>query len=230
MPYRYEATSDFQESISEANTLLELAVSDEAHRVLLLKQAAISAVTKFQVFVEKALEEFRYELNGQPSRNLSTHMKLNSLKLSLDEGNSLIGLTKHGHFTEEKKDSIVRYLQSIAYISDGQFRIDDRFRFATKFPLGRTGKTELVNLLRQIDGDDAPFKDFGNDRFNQLDSILQTRHTIIHQDRFSGTETTVKESVDFLKELVVYIDGYLSSKMQAIRGGAPEDAAPGDGR
>lgn len=216
MPYRYEATSDFESSISEADTLLELANSDDNNRVLFLKLAIISAVTKFQVFVEKILDEFRYELNDKPSQNLSTYMKLNSLRISLSEGNSLIGLTKHNHFTEEKKNKIVQYLQSISYISDDNCLINDDFRFTTKFPLGRTGKNELINLLKQIDGDKNPFAKFGNERFDNLDSILQTRHNIIHQDRFSGTEKTVRESVDFLKDLVVYIDEYLSSKIDTI--------------
>lgn len=216
MPYRYEATLDFESSISEADTLLELANSDDNNRVLFLKLAIISAVTKFQVFVEKILDEFRYELNDKPSQNLSTYMKLNSLRISLSEGNSLIGLTKHNHFTEEKKNKIVRYLQSISYISDDNCLINDDFRFTTKFPLGRTGKNELINLLKQIDGDENPFAKFGNERFDNLDSILQTRHNIIHQDRFNGTETTVRESVDFLKDLVVYIDEYLSSKIDTI--------------
>lgn len=216
MPYRYEATLDFESSIFEADTLLELANSDDNNRVLFLKLAIISAVTKFQVFVEKILDEFRYELNDKPSQNLSTYMKLNSLRISLSEGNSLIGLTKHNHFTEEKKNKIVRYLQSISYISDDNCLINDDFRFTTKFPLGRTGKNELINLLKQIDGDENPFAKFGNERFDNLDSILQTRHNIIHQDRFNGTETTVRESVDFLKDLVVYIDEYLSSKIDTI--------------
>lgn len=216
MPYHYEATTDFENSISEADTLLELATSDDNNRVLFLKLAIISAVTKFQVFVEKVLEEFRYELNDKPSQNLSTYMKLNSLRLSLDEGNALIGLTKHNHFTEEKRNNVVRYIQSISYILDDNYLINDDFQFATKYPLGRTGKKELVNLMKQIDGDENPFASFGNERFDNLDSVLQTRHNIIHQDRFNGTETTVKESVDFLKDLVIYIDGYLSSKINSI--------------
>lgn len=71
-------------------------------------------------------------------------------------------------------------------------------------------------MLKQIDGNENPFAQFGNERFDNLDSILQTRHNIIHQDRFNGTETTVRESVDFLKDLVVYIDEYLSSKIDTI--------------
>ncbi|MEI3517203.1 MAG: hypothetical protein V8R50_07890 [Clostridia bacterium] len=104
MEYHYEATSDFEKSISEIDTLLELATADDNNRVLFLKLAVVSAVTKFQVFIEKILEEFRYKLNDKPSRKLSTYIKMNSLRLSLHEGNALIGLTKHNNFTEEKKD------------------------------------------------------------------------------------------------------------------------------
>ena len=118
MAYHYEATSDFENSISEVDTLLELATSDDNNRVLFLKLSIVSAVTKFQVFVEKILEEFRYELNNKPSRKLSTYIKMNSLRLSLNDSNVLIGLTKHKHFTEEKKNKIVQYIQSISYLSD----------------------------------------------------------------------------------------------------------------
>lgn len=216
MPYHYEATSDFQSSISEADTLLNLAKSDNDNRVLFLKLATISAVTKFQVFIERILEEFRYELNNKPSQSLSTYMKLNSLRLSLDEKNALIGLKNHSNFTEEKKNNIVKYIQSISYILDDRCLINDDFQFSTKYPLGRTGKRELVNLLKQIDGDENPFEKFGKEKFDNIDSILQTRHNIVHQDRFSGTETTVSENIAFLKNLVIYIDKYLSDKIDSI--------------
>ena len=218
MEYHYEATSDFENSIAEADTLLELATSDDNNRVLFLKLAIVSAVTKFQVFVEKILEEFRYELNDKPSRKLSTYIKMNSLRLSLNESNALIGLTKHKHFTEEKKNRIVQYIQSISYLSDDDYQINNDFQFSTKYPLGRTGKNELIDLLKQIDGDENPFNNFGEERFNTLDSILQTRHNIIHQDRFNGTETTAQENLNFLKDLVVYIDEYLGSKIEDING------------
>lgn len=216
MAYRYEATSDFETSISEVETLLELSNADDDNRVLFLKLASVSAVTKFQVFVEKVLEEFRYELNNIPSHKLSTYMKMNSLRMSLNESNALIGLTKHKHFTEEKKNRIVQYIQSISYLYDEQSQINNAFHFSTKYPLGRTGKKELIDLLQQIDGDENPFEGFGSEKFDKLDSVLQTRHTVVHQDRFNGTETTVQKDVEFLKELVVYIDNYLSVKITEI--------------
>ena len=74
----------------------------------------------------------------------------------------------------------------------------------------------MVDLLKQIDGDENPFESFGNERFDNLDSVLQTRHNIIHQDRFNGTETTVRDNLDFLKDLVTYIDEYLTLKIDDI--------------
>lgn len=218
MQYHYDATLDFGNSISEVEILLKLAASDDSNRLLFLKLAIVSSVTKFQVFVEKILEEFRYELNDKPSHRLSTYIKMNSLRLSLDDGNALVGLTKHKNFTEDKKDRIVQYIQSISYLLDDNCHINNDFQFATKFPLGKTGKNELINLLKQIDGDENPFSRFGNERFDKLDSVLQTRHNIIHQDRFNGTETTVNDNLDFLKDLVIYIDEYLSLKINGISG------------
>lgn len=216
MSYHFEATLDFENSIAETYTLIGLASDNIDNRVLFLKLSIILAVTKFQVYVENVLNEFRYKLFGKYSKNLSTYSILNSIKLSLGEGNVLIGLTKHNNFTEEKKNNIIDYLNSISYISRDDYIIDENFRFSTKFPLGKTGKKELVNLLKQIDGNENPFYDFGNEKFNNLDSVLQIRHLIIHQDRFSGTETTVKENIDFLKELVIFIDNYLSEKINSI--------------
>lgn len=212
MPYHYEATSEFIQSISEVEKLTALASSDDENRSLFLKLAVVSLVTKFQVFVEKALDEFRYTINGMKSGSLPLHMKMNAVRLSVLDGNPLLGMQNKIDFTEEKKNRIVSYLDSISFISDNNAEIDESFLFKTKFPLGKTGKGELVKLLSQIDGNQNPFESFDTDDFDKLDSVLQTRHLIVHQDRFTGTETTVSDNVAFLKNLVEYIDGYLYSK------------------
>lgn len=131
-------------------------------------------------------------------------------------------MQNHKNFTEEKKSQIVQYLLSISYIFDDSYKIRDEFLFDTKFSMGKAGKKELLDLLMQIDGDTDPFAAFGNDKFNKIDSVLQTRHSIIHQDRFNGTETTVQDDLLFLKELVHYIDQYLYDIMQTIRQAPPE--------
>lgn len=212
MPYHYEATSEFIQSISEVEKLTALASSDDENRSLFLKLAVVSLVTKFQVFVEKALDEFRYTINGMKSGSLPLYMKMNAVRLSVLDGNPLLGMQNKIDFTEEKKNRIVSYLDSISFISDDNAEIDESFLFKTKFPLGKTGKGELVKLLSQIDGNQNPFESFDTDDFDKLDSVLQTRHLIVHQDRFTGTETTVSDNVAFLKNLVEYIDGYLYSK------------------
>ena len=216
MPLHYDATSDFHSAIAEVETLLTLASSDDANRTLFLKLSMVSIVTKFQGFVEKILAEFRYQLNDKSSGKLPTHLKMNSLRISLEKNHSLTGLDKHREYTEDKKENIVRYLNSISYISDDNVIINADLNFNTKYPLGKTGRKELVDLIRQIDGNKEPFENFGNEKFEKLDSILLTRHAIIHQDRFNGTDQTVRESVDFLKELADYIDEYLESKIASM--------------
>lgn len=212
MPYHYEATSEFIQSISEVEKLTTLASSDEENRTMFLKLAVVSLVTKFQVFVEKVLEEFRYSINGTKSSNLPLYMKMNAVRLSVLNGNPLLSMQSQKIFTEEKKNRLVSYLDSISFISDDDAEINDSFLFKTKFPLGKTGKGEIVELLSQIDGSENPFENFVADDFNKLDSVLQTRHLIIHQDRFTGTEATVAGNITFLKNLVEYIDDYLYSK------------------
>lgn len=216
MSSRYEATSEFYASVAEVETLLNLASSDDANRTMFLKLSIVSLVTKFQVFVEKILEEFRYSLNGKSSAKLPTYMKMNSLRIGLEKDNPLVGLTNHKNFTDKKKDNIVRYLNEISYISDDSVIIGETLQFNTKYPLGKTGRKELVDLLAQIDGNKEPFLEFGNEEFARLDSILLTRHSIIHQDRFNGTEQTVKDSLEFLEKLVDYIDGYLGAKIDGM--------------
>lgn len=213
MSYHYEATLEFINSISEVETLTALASSNDENRALFLKLSVVSLVTKFQVFVEKVLDEFRYSINGKLSGKLPLHMKMNAVKLSVIDNNALQGIKNHSNFSEEKKEKIVQYLDSISFILDDTKEIQESFMFNTRFPLGKAGKTELVKLLSQIDGDPSPFSGFDKDDFNKLDSVLQTRHLIIHQDRFSGTEITVNDSIGFLKNLVEYIDSYIFSKV-----------------
>ena len=96
------------------------------------------------------------------------------------------------------------YVIATIPLTDDNAEIDESFLFKTKFLLGKTGKGELVKLLSQIDGNQNPFESFDTDDFDKLDSVLQTRHLIVHQDRFTGTETTVSDNVAFLKNLVEY--------------------------
>ena len=217
MSYNYEATSYFHKELDDLESFVESGVTNDKYHSLIIKVSIVLLVTSFQVFVESVLSDFRENLNDIPSRKLSTYIKMNSLRIDLfDEENPLIGLKKHKNFTDDKLENVIECLHNLEFITNENHIIGNEFKFKTKFPLGKTGKTELINLVKQIDGEDEPFKNFGNDKFNKLDSLLQMRHSIVHHGRFSGTKATVTEYLIFLRELVNYIDNFLYEKYLII--------------
>jgi hypothetical protein len=217
MSYNYEATSYFHKELDDLESFVESGATNDKYHSLIIKVSIVLLVTSFQVFVESVLSDFRENLNDIPSRKLSTYIKMNSLHIDLfDEENPLIGLKKHKNFTDDKLVNVIECLHNLEFITNENHIIGNEFKFKTKFPLGKTGKTELINLVKQIDGEDEPFKNFGNDKFNKLDSLLQMRHSIVHHGRFNGTEATVKEYLSFLRELVDYIDSFLYEKYDII--------------
>ncbi|MCH5152161.1 MAG: hypothetical protein J1F65_05850 [Clostridiales bacterium] len=209
MPYHYEETDAFMESVSEVERLVDLAKSDDVNRDLFLKLAMVSLVTKFQVFVQQSLSSFRESLVGIRSKKLTRYSKMNSLYLAFDDGNPLLKLKNRKDFSENSKEEIVKFLKSIDYITNDEAVISDEFKFNCRFPLGKTGKKELISLLKQIKGDENPFSSFVDENLDQLNSILQKRHTTVHSDRLSGTEESVTNDINYIKALVKYIDDYL---------------------
>ncbi|HCT65509.1 MAG TPA: hypothetical protein DIC60_09655 [Lachnospiraceae bacterium] len=221
MKYHFDATEDFLRRQNEIYILLEIAkeeTEDDKHK-LFLKLVAITLVTKFQVYVENVLKEYLYQLrsNHITYSNISIYMQLNSVKIKAND-NDLIKLSKHNKLNEDTKNKIENYLKSISFIIDSDKVIDDNFNFITTFPLGRTGKDELLKLFKQIDGDENIFinKDTNEEilDLNQLDSLLLTRHLIIHQDIFNQTIQTIAGYRDFLLDIVIFCDNYLYTKLQ----------------
>lgn len=216
MSYCFEETNAFMISLSEVERLVSLSVKDDLNRELFLKLSMVSLVTKFQVYIQQVLAFFRESLNGIKSKKLSLHLKMNALRLTVLEGNNLINMKNGKQFTEEKKNSIVDYLKTISFISDEEAVITPDFKFVVKFPLGKTGKKELVDLLTQIDGDETPFSRFEDSDLDNLNSVLQKRHDIVHNDRFNGSDKTVLDDIKYMKNLVGYIDNYLNEKLTNI--------------
>ena len=120
-------------------------------------------------------------------------------------------------FSEKTRNKTIEFLNSISFLSNNENIDSSEFAFATKYPIGKTGKKELISLFKQIDGEDNPFDAFGDDKFAKLDSALAVRNLIIHEDRFPGTEKTVKDNIELIKNLVEYIDEYLSNKMMKLK-------------
>lgn len=64
-----------------------------------------------------------------------------------------------------------------------------------------------MELFEQIKGEKNIFLNENSEEnidLNQLDALLLTRHLIINQDRFSQTETTIRDYQNYLYELVEY--------------------------
>lgn len=219
MEYHFDATGDFLMRQSEIHILLDTANEKNEEKDTFLKLAVVSLVTKFQVYVESILKEFLYCItSGNIKYNkLSIYMRLNSIRIGLND-NALAKLSKHNKFDLDTSGKIKDYLESISYIVDENLVVDNKLKMKTSFPLGRTGKGELLDLFKQIDGDDNIFIDKQSNEevidINQLDSLLQTRHLIIHQDRFNQTENKIKEYVDYLNEVVLFCDDYLNNKLK----------------
>ena len=145
-------------------------------------------------------------------------MQLNSVKMEVGN-NALINLSKHNKLNEETKQKVRQYILNIHYIVDGERVVDDNLKIKTSFPLGRTGKKELLDLFKQIEGKKNIFADdCGNEEIdlNQLDSLLLTRHLIIHQDRFQQTDTKIKEYEQYIVSVVFYCDHYLNQCLNSF--------------
>lgn len=219
MQFHFDATEDFLKRQSEINVLLEMAKEKDAEtKDLFLKLSVVSLVTKFQVYIEGLLKEFEYILRHSniKYRNLPLYMRLNSIKIDIEKS-PLNSLLKHNKFNESTQQKIAEYIYSIDHIVDEEKIVDENLKIKTSFPLGRTGKEELLDLFKQIEGNDNIFIDDNEIEIidlNQLDSLLLTRHLIIHQDRFSQTENKIEEYNEYIKEVVLYCNNYLSKCLE----------------
>lgn len=218
MDYHFEATEDFLVRQNEIHILLNTANEKSEEKDTFLKLAVVSLVTKFQVFVESLLKEFLYIIkNSDVEYNkLSVYMRLNSIKIGLED-NPLLNLSKHDKLNNETQEKIRQYIENIAFVMNASLKVDDKLAMRTSFPLGRTGKDELLNLFKQIAGETNIFIDANIQEelidLNQLDSLLLTRHLIIHQDRFNQTANKVIEYVEYLNRVALYCDEYLACKL-----------------
>lgn len=217
MKYYFDATEDYLQRQREIDVILETArlLEDVGKEKMFLKLAVVSLVTKFQVYIEGVLNEFIYVIKSSEIKYemLPLYMQLNSIKINISD-NALVNLSKHSKFTEETKEKIARYIESISYITDEKQCVKDNLFFKTSFPLGKTGKQELLDLFKQIEGNENIFISKGEPEKEEVDleklnALLLTRHLIIHQDRFNETDVKVHEYIDYMLELVRYCDQYL---------------------
>jgi hypothetical protein len=216
MSYKFIATSDYINSEQKIKTLISFAIKEERkgrddNRVLFLKLAVVLLVTRFQVYIERVLDEFNYELKNTNKINsqLPLHLRLYSIKLHSERKAIQAELKDPTTFNLDKLQLVKSMVTLLNEFCDDGIAIHPELKIDTKFPLEKQGLNELKSLFKQIEGKDI----FENAKFdiNKLNEILNRRHNIIHEDANDQlTELKVKEYKVFIVGVVKFIDKYLA--------------------
>lgn len=217
----FEAYGDFYRSLEAVNTLLSFAKSEDSkdnqdNRNLFMKLSIVLMVTRFQVFVEAILEEFAFKLKISDITfdSLPVQLKLNSIRMK-SEGfiihNKLENVLT---YNEEKIEKIKNHISEIS-CHFSKNKINENLMMKNKFPLGKTGKFELISLFSQLEGGNIfEMADFDIDK---IDGLLQIRHGIVHQDIFPNmTEGNILGYKDYLNNTSKLIDNYLRLFIQKL--------------
>jgi len=220
MEFSSEAHSEFVISLNSIDTLIHLAESnqntDDTNRKLFLKLSVVLLVTRLQVYIEKLLSEFsEFCLNQNINyANFPVFGKLNSLKIFLSDIKLEKKLENPSLYNQEKYDAVKDVISQINSHFENVVN-QSNLKFNTSFPLGKTGAKELVELFKQFEGKNI----FSESNFdtNILNSILFTRHSIIHQDSAQSlTEVIVKEHKRYIEKLSEFLLGYLKNLVNHV--------------
>ncbi len=222
MSYRFEATNDYFKSETRITILMTFAKQEgvwghDENRNLFLKLGVVLIVTQFQVFVEKILDEYHYEIkqSNKQNRQLPLYLRLQSLKLLIDQNRIHQSLENPTTYSEKKLNEIKSIVENLHSMCNDDEIIPSSMEIIKKYPLGKQGLTELKQLFRQIEGKDI----FENVSFDilKLNEILNRRHNIIHEDSNDQlTEVTVKSYKDFIGKVVKHINKYLDTTLKKL--------------
>lgn len=215
MRLKFEATRDFINSHRNLNFLIKLSYNatkknNENNRNLFLKLSLVLLVTRFQVFIESILKEFDYKLktSAKTANKMPVHYRLNAIKLIIAKKQLHKELENPITYNHTKLLSVTTDLELLNKLCDDNYVLTSDLMFETKFPLGKNGLNEIIELFKQIEGinifDEVTFD------VNKINEILRRRHDIIHEDKNQQiTEQTIEHYKDFLKEVSCHIDSYL---------------------
>jgi hypothetical protein len=219
MPYRFDSTQDYFKSETRVAILIKFAKQEgvwghDVNRNLFLKLGVVLIVTQFQVYVEKVLEEYHYELKQSKklNRELPLFLRLKSLKIHIEQSQIHLSLNNPNNYNEAKLNDIKSFVEGLNNFCNDDNIIPSNMEIVKKYPLGKQGLNELKELFKQIEGKDI----FENVKFdiNKLSEILSRRHSIIHEDSNDQlTEVTVNNYKEFVAKVVKHIDNYLNSNL-----------------
>lgn len=214
MQYKFKLTSskDFNNTLKEITVLKNFALSENnsgnfENRSMFLKLCVVATVTKLQVFIEKILDEYKEKLKKKKIKyaKIPLHFRINSIKLNSIRYSISDKLENSGNFTLPKLIELNIELNKLLKHCEDNNIVSDEIDMKTKFPLGKTGKNEIIDLFKQFTGKDI----FAENNFdiNPVDSLLNMRHNIIHQDACPPlTESLIDQYLQFVKNLSEFID------------------------
>jgi hypothetical protein len=215
MPSPFEATHDYFKAEVRVETLLKFAEQEgvtghDDNRNLFLKLGVVLLVTQFQVFVERILEEYDFEIKKLDLRNkqLPWYLRLEVLKSQIEKSKIYKAIQHPNDYTESKVSDIRLILEGLHRLCDDDAIVPDSLQIKKKYPLGKQGLNELKDLFKQIEGKDI----FEHAIFdiNKLNEILNRRHSIVHEDSNSQlTEVTLTSYKEFIASVVTHINLYL---------------------
>lgn len=216
MSYHLDATDNFFQVIDSVDTLIEFARKENnegriKNHDLFLNLSLVSLITKFQVFIENSLEELLYKIQGSNKhyKDLPLSLRLSSLKYILSTSNILPNKLEHPQrYNQQIMQQVTSEFQIFNKICFDDAKIDSDFRFNTQFPMGKQGVNELIELYKQINGENI-FELMSLDK-NKLNEILRRRHDTVHDDvNHQLNELKITEYKTFIEKFVKYIDNYL---------------------
>lgn len=146
-----------------------------------MKAAIVLLVSKFQVFIEKVLDEWVEMIRKASVKysDIPLYCRINSIRILLDDDGCRNKLKRKENYNRALFKEVCEYGIKLGKHIENVAVVSSDFYFHTKFPLGKTGSKELTLLLEQIEGKDI-FD--GEIDIGKLDSLLNIRHNIVHQD------------------------------------------------
>ena len=146
MPFTFEATNEFAESIKDIEILVNYAIQErnsdnEKNRLLFLKLAVVSSVTKLQVFIESILKEYLYVITTSNKKHgdLQLNLRLNAIRLFSSSQNISRRLENYESYSTEKLNEIKNIaVKTLALCNDSEV-ISEDLQLETSFLLEKPG-------------------------------------------------------------------------------------------
>lgn len=189
-----QSLQDFKQSLKEIKFLTKNAKKFQSDRwkyQLYNKTSIILLITKFEVFVEDAIDEFIFNCTkNNQSTNIPTRVK------EFIEIDLIANKTKDTLNSEKR----IKIITNLMKIHNQSFKDLIDYDHSLKFNVGKHGEKELKRLLSEI-GIILDSKPNINSIFANFNSLNNIRNNVIHEDVSPNIthQQVIKYSLNLLK-------------------------------